>query len=273
MAEIVRHFQPKLVELHNYSSANSSTQKMYNWNTLNQKVFKKLGFIVTKQEIESVCNCEMGAIERVLKLVKVKIEAYNSRKQSSPGLEGSTTTADMVSTSPAAQGGVVDGPAGKQGEGAVLPGGYGGQGGRSDRSPLRPAHDQGEAAAAAPPAAIIEEYEKQLKEGKEIIEVSGWGGVMRRATKVHAQCFCVIKSGCRSVAHAFAFGQLRLFAACRPWSARSSAWRSWSGSRIRRSRRCEVSPSSLNAPLPSRPHGARPSYVEHWIPACLLQQQ
>lgn len=34
-AEIVHHFLPHLVELHNYSPANSSTQKMENWRTLN----------------------------------------------------------------------------------------------------------------------------------------------------------------------------------------------------------------------------------------------
>jgi hypothetical protein len=37
VAEIVAHFLPKYVELHNYSPANSATQKLYNWNTLNRK--------------------------------------------------------------------------------------------------------------------------------------------------------------------------------------------------------------------------------------------
>ena len=37
VAEVVAHFYPRLVELHNYSSANSLSQKMYNWNTLNSK--------------------------------------------------------------------------------------------------------------------------------------------------------------------------------------------------------------------------------------------
>ena len=38
LAEIVHHYFPKLVELHNYSPAHNSVQKMYNWTTLNQKV-------------------------------------------------------------------------------------------------------------------------------------------------------------------------------------------------------------------------------------------
>ena len=43
-AEIVQHYFPKLIELHNYPAANSYAQKMYNWKTLNGKVFKKMGF-------------------------------------------------------------------------------------------------------------------------------------------------------------------------------------------------------------------------------------
>lgn len=51
-------------------------QKLYNWNTLNAKVFRKLGFIVAKQDCEAVSNCVPGAVERVLKLVKVKLSKY-----------------------------------------------------------------------------------------------------------------------------------------------------------------------------------------------------
>ena len=42
LAEIVKHFLPKLVDLHNYSAAHSLSQKTYNWNTLNVKVLKKI---------------------------------------------------------------------------------------------------------------------------------------------------------------------------------------------------------------------------------------
>lgn len=50
VAEVVASFFPKLVELHNYSSANSMQQKMYNWSTLNTKVFRKLGFQLPKED-------------------------------------------------------------------------------------------------------------------------------------------------------------------------------------------------------------------------------
>jgi hypothetical protein len=56
MAEIVKHYLAKKVDLHNYSNAHSVAQKTYNWNTLNcrlslfshfnklDKVFRKMGF-------------------------------------------------------------------------------------------------------------------------------------------------------------------------------------------------------------------------------------
>jgi hypothetical protein len=53
-SEVIKHFQPKLVDLHNYSKSNSQDTKKYNWNTLNTKVLKKLGYSVSKGDIESV---------------------------------------------------------------------------------------------------------------------------------------------------------------------------------------------------------------------------
>ena len=51
LAEIVKHYLPKLVDIHNYSQAHSLSQKTYNWNTLNVKVLKKLGLNLSKTEI------------------------------------------------------------------------------------------------------------------------------------------------------------------------------------------------------------------------------
>lgn len=58
------------------SSANALQQKMYNWNTLNQKVFRKLGFQLSKQDCEDIANAVPGAIERVLKLARIKLASY-----------------------------------------------------------------------------------------------------------------------------------------------------------------------------------------------------
>lgn len=79
VAEVVAHFYPRLVELHNYSSANSLSQKMYNWNTLNARVLKRLGFTIPKQDCEDISNTKPGAIERVLKLVKFKMAKFQEK--------------------------------------------------------------------------------------------------------------------------------------------------------------------------------------------------
>lgn len=80
-AEILHSYFPKLVELHNYSAANSEKQKVYNWNTLNSKVCKKLGYSMHAQDISDVISAQPGAIERVLKVLQDKIKLV----QKSPG--------------------------------------------------------------------------------------------------------------------------------------------------------------------------------------------
>ena len=38
MAEIVKHFAPRLVEIHNYSNSSSNTKKKENWTILNRNL-------------------------------------------------------------------------------------------------------------------------------------------------------------------------------------------------------------------------------------------
>ena len=48
-AEVVKHFFPKMVELHNYSPANSTQQKMSNWSILNRQGMgdlRRLSFVL-----------------------------------------------------------------------------------------------------------------------------------------------------------------------------------------------------------------------------------
>lgn len=58
------------------SGAHGLAQKMYNWCTLNQKVFKRLGFVVAKSECQACASCQPGAIERVLKLVRLRLSRF-----------------------------------------------------------------------------------------------------------------------------------------------------------------------------------------------------
>ncbi|KAK9838150.1 hypothetical protein WJX81_004390 [Elliptochloris bilobata] len=90
VAEVVHHYFPKLVELHNYSLAHGLAQKQYNWSTLNQRVFRRLGFVVAKAECEAIALCEPGAIERVLKLVRARIAGYAERQRHTTKVAAST---------------------------------------------------------------------------------------------------------------------------------------------------------------------------------------
>ena len=65
-AEIMRHYYPKLVDIYNYPEANSTQLKLVNWNTLCLKVFRKIGFSLSKNELENVVNSKPKAIENVL---------------------------------------------------------------------------------------------------------------------------------------------------------------------------------------------------------------
>jgi hypothetical protein len=66
IAEIIKSFKPKIVEMHNYPSSNNIKAKRENWNTLNRKVFSKLNFKLTSNDIEALINFTPGYIESVL---------------------------------------------------------------------------------------------------------------------------------------------------------------------------------------------------------------
>jgi hypothetical protein len=72
---------PKIVDLHNYEQALRIDTKIYNWNTLNQKVFKKIGATIDAATITSIANSQPGAIDRFL----CQIRDLVTSRQSTPG--------------------------------------------------------------------------------------------------------------------------------------------------------------------------------------------
>ncbi|GMH61723.1 hypothetical protein TrRE_jg4987 [Triparma retinervis] len=78
VAEVISHYFPKIVQLHNYSAANSTPQKMYNWNTLNGKVLTKLGWQISKEDIEHIIMSKPGSIERFLHQLQFKMAKYRA---------------------------------------------------------------------------------------------------------------------------------------------------------------------------------------------------
>ena len=79
IAEVIGHYFPRLVELHNYPQAHSQQQKLTNWNTLNAKVFRKMGFQISRSDIEKVVTAVPEAIERVLGVVQQNIQTARER--------------------------------------------------------------------------------------------------------------------------------------------------------------------------------------------------
>ncbi|XP_023145362.2 sperm flagellar protein 1 [Amphiprion ocellaris] len=72
--EVVKYFFPKLVDLHNYIPANSTQQKLSNWNLLNRKVFSKLDFHVPEETVKKIALSTAGVIVPVLSVLREKIE-------------------------------------------------------------------------------------------------------------------------------------------------------------------------------------------------------
>lgn len=88
VAEIIKHYLPRLVDLHNYPSTSSTLQKTTNWNTLNTKVLKKIGVKMTKQEINDIITCKTFAIEHLLQRIYVAIQNHINSNNNEEGNEG-----------------------------------------------------------------------------------------------------------------------------------------------------------------------------------------
>ena len=91
LAEMIKYHNPRLVELHNYPSASSTKQKLSNWNTLNNKVLKKLGLKISKEEIYNVMNSKPNAIENLLSKVYRAINNLPQQTQSNKNNHNNNT--------------------------------------------------------------------------------------------------------------------------------------------------------------------------------------
>ncbi|XP_078006792.1 sperm flagellar protein 1-like isoform X2 [Phascolarctos cinereus] len=92
IAEIVKHFQPKLVEMHNYVPTSNTEQKLSNWSTLNRcplielageaggDICEACSRLTEKEDIRKVVISAPGAIESVLSTLRQKVEEKCQRK-------------------------------------------------------------------------------------------------------------------------------------------------------------------------------------------------
>ncbi|XP_012142371.1 sperm flagellar protein 1 [Megachile rotundata] len=73
MAELLKRYYPKYVDIHNYIPGNSVAKKIDNWCTLNRKVLSKLDIKLGKDLINQLANSQPGVIEKVLIDLRAKI--------------------------------------------------------------------------------------------------------------------------------------------------------------------------------------------------------
>lgn len=65
-AEVIAHYFPSIVDLFNYEHALKIETKIYNWNTLNNRVLKQLKYPLDKNTINDLANSKPGTVEKVL---------------------------------------------------------------------------------------------------------------------------------------------------------------------------------------------------------------
>lgn len=81
IAEVLKHFLPNIVDLHNYSNAHSVQQKSSNWNTMNQKVLKKINMTLSPKDIKDTVEMVPETVERILFTLRYKIDQYFQKKK------------------------------------------------------------------------------------------------------------------------------------------------------------------------------------------------
>ena len=74
IAEVVQHYIPKLIDMHNYIASNNSAQKRANWECLASKVFKRLKLRLSNEELGALIECKPQHAERLLQTLQTKLE-------------------------------------------------------------------------------------------------------------------------------------------------------------------------------------------------------
>ncbi|XP_021378556.1 sperm flagellar protein 1-like isoform X7 [Mizuhopecten yessoensis] len=100
VAELVKNFFPKLVDLYNYPTCSNAKQKAKNWEYLNRTVFSKLRFELASDVIEDLSTCKPGVIEKVLHKLRSKIDSALWHMKNNPRRESDKPEADQVYNSP-----------------------------------------------------------------------------------------------------------------------------------------------------------------------------
>ncbi|XP_030348220.1 sperm flagellar protein 1 [Strigops habroptila] len=103
-AEVVKFFFPAMVQLHSYVPASSTAQKLANWGHLNRKVLSKLNCCLAQDVIRQVVQCRPGAAERVLLLLRSRIQE-KLRQKKDPGARAALGELSYLETGDSKAGG------------------------------------------------------------------------------------------------------------------------------------------------------------------------
>ncbi|XP_021378549.1 sperm flagellar protein 1-like isoform X1 [Mizuhopecten yessoensis] len=96
VAEILKYYFPKIVELHTISQCSKTHLKIQNWLMLNRTVFSKLRFELASDVIEDLSTCKPGVIEKVLHKLRSKIDSALWHMKNNPRRESDKPEADQV---------------------------------------------------------------------------------------------------------------------------------------------------------------------------------
>ncbi|KAK0179622.1 hypothetical protein PV327_005360 [Microctonus hyperodae] len=82
MAELLKEYYPRYVDLHNYYPGNSLARKIDNWRTLNRKVLSKINMKLNDKIIMQLATGQEKIIENILIKLRMKIlnDCNNERK-------------------------------------------------------------------------------------------------------------------------------------------------------------------------------------------------
>jgi hypothetical protein len=171
LAEVVAAYFPDLVELHNYGTANSTQQKIYNLESLNNRVLRKIGFQLTKSQIEDIVNCRTGAVEYVLNTLQFKMAKYRERRAQrqmmSPSQAGNGSSDGDHSPSPARRAQPSPAPGRQEPPRARS----NPRGGAAPRSSSKPQPTPQPSVKASVNEEILLEKEQQVRELHETVEI------------------------------------------------------------------------------------------------------
>ncbi|XP_045189371.1 sperm flagellar protein 1-like isoform X2 [Mercenaria mercenaria] len=75
-AEIIKHYFPRMVDVHNYTPAASTKQRLENWYLLNRRVLRRLELDLSDDVLRALANAKPKVIERVLMLMRLQIDKF-----------------------------------------------------------------------------------------------------------------------------------------------------------------------------------------------------